>query len=432
MRSAHRSSTPDRGTPVIVNAAPRGPFCPVEIPLTAARCLLGISVAFVIASIAPPALDAQHRTIAVSGRVRDARSGEPVVAVSVLFDSVIVAATDETGRFQTPELQVGDPTVLLFFRRIGYATTVREIEVPELGAVVQVDVTLAPSPTGLEQIVVAGERVVLTNPGLAGFYERRELDFGRYLTEEEIDRSKGYDLAPQLRRLRVPIGLADLRDPFGKPTFRQCYIAYLDGIRLMDLSTIDQWVPASHLAAIEFYGDERYHRLPGEFIPVGPFDEICGVILFWSKAPRRPSPVEFGGHLSAQLAGDRGGGQFVGGRIVIPVRGALSTLQLRAAFDARLGDAGDRWRAFINVTLRPLGYSSPWYAGTGFALVKPDSDFGSEDGGNIEPHHTVVTGLRIRWGKLRPFLELQVLDPLRPTQAAAFSFLGVSYRFDIQ
>ena len=257
-----------------VNAAPRSPFCPVEIPRTAARCLLSISVAFVIASIAPLALDAQQRTIAVSGRVRDARSGEPVVAVSVLFDSVIVAATDETGRFQTPELQVGDPTVLLFFRRIGYATTVREIEVPELGAVVQVDVTLAQSPTGLDQIVVAGERVVLTNPGLAGFYERRELDFGRYLTEEEIDRSKGYDLTPQLRRLRVPIGLADLRDPFGKPTFEQCIIAYLDGIRLMDLSTINQWVPASHLAAIEFYGDERYHRLPGEFIPVGPFGEI--------------------------------------------------------------------------------------------------------------------------------------------------------------
>ena len=67
-------------------------------------------------------LHEQQRQITVTGLVRDAGSGRPVVAATVVFDSLVVAATNETGEYEAYALSVSGSTMMLEFLRIGYTT----------------------------------------------------------------------------------------------------------------------------------------------------------------------------------------------------------------------------------------------------------------------------------------------------------------------
>ncbi len=376
---------------------------------------------FVTFAVVP--LGGQQVAVSVMGTVRDAASGQTISTVSVLLDDVIITMTDERGTFHIPELRADSSHVRLVFRRIGYATTARDILIPDDRTSINVDVLLPRSATGLEQIIIEGERIALTNPGLEGFYQRREEGFGRYLTQDQIERRMGKDLTPQLRQVGVNVGLVDLRDPFATVPLPGCIVAYLDGIRLMDLSTINQTVPPIRLAAIEAYLDQNFTRLPREFVPLG----SCGVILFWSRKPNQPSPVELGVYVASQEGNGRTG-KVVGGQLVFPVRRGMSSLQLHAAFDMRLGDRGDRWHTFASLTFRPFGYSSPWYAGGGVALAKREEVLGTGSSGDMEAHYTLVTGLFARLANLRPFVEFRVLDFLQPSKIWVLPVIGLSYR----
>ena len=374
-------------------------------------CLCGVLV--VVGSI-PPTLYAQERSVRVIGSMTDAISLVPIERVSVLYRGSVVTMTDNAGRFETPPLSIEGGQLVLLFQRIGYGPLAQLIDVPPLRTEIHLQLSMDQVPTTLEEIVVEGERVVIRNPGLIGFYNRREEGFGRYLTQAEIDRAKSFDLTPYMRRLRTPVGCGA----------RMPLAVYLDGIRMPSLDVANEMVPPSLLGGIEVYRDERKEQLPPEFTPAGP---TCGVVLLWTRDPKGPSPVEVGSHYGARLTGGGGTVGFLGGRIIFPLKARPSTLHLQVGFEATLERSIDRWYFSLSPALRPLASVSSWYVGTGVVLAKRDFGFG--DAVNLKAHHVLLTGLDLSVGPLRPFLELRLLDPSRGSGATAFVFSGVNMTF---
>ena len=66
-----------------------------------------------VPSLPSTRLHAQQRQITVTGLVRDAGSGRPVVASTVVFDGLVVAETNETGEYEKALalLRAHDPSI---------------------------------------------------------------------------------------------------------------------------------------------------------------------------------------------------------------------------------------------------------------------------------------------------------------------------------
>jgi hypothetical protein len=379
----------------------------------------------------PLLLSAQTRSITVSGVVRDASTGQPIPAVSVIRDTMVVAVTNEEGRYRTQEMETRAGVFTLLYRRLGYSSSGQNVSVPETGTEIQLDITLLPTPTDVDRIVVQGERMAIANPGLVGFYERREQGFGRYLTGEEIRRIGGTDLTNHLRLLQIRPQPRDETDPFARTTFSHCIAAYVDGVRLLDLTTINEWVPASSLGGIEVHRPNEFSHLPHEFVPPPPpgCRETERVIMFWSKVQRGPSPFEIGMHVSFLFTGDHGSARYLGGQFVTPVSSRMSTLRLHLHIDARVAGEGSKWRALINLTMRPFGHRSPLYAGAGFGIGKKAQSATDGPSESIEAVHAVLAGMSLNVAYLRPFLEVQILNPLTPSRTGVVSLLGMRFLY---
>ena len=393
--------------------------------------MLYVTLLLVAAFVAPSVLNAQQANVTVSGTIRDVGSGNPVVAAAVVHNGVVVAMTNEEGTYEVPDLLVDGSAFTLVYRRIGYATNAQDAVVPDTGSAVRVDVMLLAAPTDLERIVVSGERMTIGNPGLVGFYERRERGFGRYLTGEEIERIGGVDLTNHLRRLRVRATPRDLRDPFSMPSFSKCYVAYVDGIRLMDLTTINEWVPATTLGGIEVHRPNEISNLPREFVSAPPpgCDSTAGVVMFWSRVLREPSPFEFGVHVGALYGGENEAfGRHLGASFVTRVRSGESTLRLLLDLNARVGGDTSRWQALLNLVVRPFGRGFPLYAGMGTGLSKRGSVEVGDGRESLAGHHTILAGLDFAAAFVRPFVQVYVLDPLAPSRVAISSSLGVRFQ----
>lgn len=392
------------------------------------RCFLLFTILLITASGAPTGLFAQQVNLTISGTVRDAGSGDPIHTASIVHNGVVVAMTNDAGVYEVPKLPVDGAGFTLVYRRIGYGANVKEVALPDTGSAVSVDVMLLPAPTDLERIVVSGERIAVANPGLVGFYERRERGFGRYLTGDEIERIGGVDLVNHLRRLRVRAQPADLRDPFSRPTFSDCYAAYIDGVRLIDLTTINEWISATTLGGIEVHRPNEISNLPKEFVAPPPPGcmTTAGVVMFWSRVLREPSPFEFGVHLGGLYGGENeASGQYLGASFITRVRSGESTLRILLDLNARVGGETSRWQALLNLVVRPFGYGSPLYTGLGAGLSKRGSVEVGDLRESLAGHHTILAGLDFAAAFVRPFVQVYVLDPLAPSRVALSSSLGV-------
>ena len=112
--------------------------------------------------------------------------------------------------------------------------------------------------------------------------------------------------------------------------------------------------------------------------------------------------------------------------MIFPLRGGSSTLHVHIGFDANLEEQGDDWYFSLTPAVRPLGGASGWYVGTGLALAKRKLGGNDED---VAAHHVLMTGVSLPLGVLGPFLEVRLLDPVRPSVTRIFVFSGVTVRF---
>lgn len=221
------------------------------------------------------------RAQTIAGVVRDAGTGDPLVAVQLTaIDSTgaarASALTDSLGMFRLAGMGAG--TFTLEAERIGAETTTTQAVVLNVNERLQVDIPLRPEAIELQQIVVRERRRL--SGRLAEYYDRLErggsTGFGHFITRDQLDR------IPYLSsHLRMTPGV--WVNGFGhqlsitmRGTFGRCPPAvFLDGLPItaeeIDIITPDQ------LEGVEIYR--------GMHVPVRYASRSnCGAILLWSRA----------------------------------------------------------------------------------------------------------------------------------------------------
>ena len=240
-----------------------------------------LALPLVLAALTRPA-----RAQEVAGRlVGD--GGAPVVAARlqlVAADSEVVAdgVSGADGRFSLAAPDTGAYRILataaggagVFFgplRIAGDGRTSVVLHLPRSGT--QGDVTLAPLTA-----VARPQSPLLER---RGFYQRKSVHYGRFLTGEEIARLPGRTMLDHVR------GLGIMVEPYGPQAFSlyrfqkgaRCYLAvFVDGQQsrnrvLLQLTDAD-------VEGLEYYHDDD---IPAEYNPYLVRGWSCGVVLIWTK-----------------------------------------------------------------------------------------------------------------------------------------------------
>lgn len=210
----------------------------------------------------------------------DARTGEPLPGATVSVGGATRSATTNgEGRVRISEIPPGTRTVEVFAP--DYA--------PEF-ALVRLD---AARPTRLS--FALEEQTVISLPGIhveaprrpsvletRGFNRRRDGGFGAFLTREEIERSRPFNLSSALRG--VP-GIVVIPGPFSDARVAmrrsmgtgRCPIQYFVDGMLVSGFNIDDVRPGD-VEGIEIYRGAS--EIPPEF---NRGSALCGVIVIWTR-----------------------------------------------------------------------------------------------------------------------------------------------------
>ncbi|HXV85923.1 MAG TPA: TonB-dependent receptor, partial [Gemmatimonadales bacterium] len=284
-------------------------------------------------------------------------------------------------------------------------------------------------PSAHDSVLVAGTAVPAR---LRTFYERRASEVGEFLMRQQIDRMNAIvttDLLSPLSGVsvvRVGAGqrVASRQDPArcGRTNAPAGPVLFLDGVfigRGMGVN-LDVLLVPSVIEAAEVYSGALG-------IPPGLERDgaECGVVALWTRASP-PAAVETpvfeaGAQFGTWVAsGGLAEGRF-GVKVVISlVTGIEITAGVnRLVTGLETGTAGtDRTGTQVSVgaRFRPLGRRSPVYLGAGATFVSFQRTL---DLINDEEHIFLFGGVVLPKGRLRPFVEAQVLSPFGETQLHA-------------
>ena len=219
---------------------------------------------------------------ALFGLVKDSL-GHAVAGAEVRArGNVVVAFSDDSGRFHVAQMPVGARGV--FVRRLGFAPARAPIT-PSAGSIDSVRVTLRAIAQPLPQITVQDEHDSLSKKVLAEFWARRARGFGKFLTRDEIEQKNASQFVDVVRnvsgvRIQIARGRPDIRfrgAAFGNP--RDCPPQYwLDGIPLQN-GGADEFSP-TNVEAIELYSSPA--TTPPQF---NTRSATCGTVVVWSRLP---------------------------------------------------------------------------------------------------------------------------------------------------
>ncbi len=224
-------------------------------------------------------LAAQDRTPGiVYGRVVDRQTGDPVVAADLWLDGLdLHRISDRNGRFEFGEVAPG--SYLLHIQHIGYQEIADTLTVGA-GKYMDMDVQMAPKAIELEPLVVVAEYE--GGSKLRGFYDRKRLSMGSFITRDQVDREHATAVSDLFRHIRG-MHVVPAPSPYGldlgyhvlmrgncRPTL------YIDGAQTMSTSmSIDQMLHPEEVQAIEIYR--------GPETPVEYQRNSCGAILVWTR-----------------------------------------------------------------------------------------------------------------------------------------------------
>ena len=164
--------------------------------------------------LAPPLASAQAPTLVSApatlpaprglvGLVRDSVGHAIPLAEIRARGNVLVARSDDSGRFRVPQMPAGARGV--FVRRLGFAPQ-RMLITPSAGATDSVVVTLVAVATALPSVVALERHDSLSKAVLAEFWARRARGFGKFITRDDIERRGGMrftDLVREVPSVRV-------------------------------------------------------------------------------------------------------------------------------------------------------------------------------------------------------------------------------------
>lgn len=252
---------------------------------------LSVAAALLVGTGAAASLAGQEERsgpgVPVVGTVLDIRSGTavPVASIRLIRDGEDrahrEATSARTGSFNLGTVPAGSYRIEA--SALGYRPVSESVEILALGAV-ELRIELVPEALELDPIVVtraSGGRLLRT-----GFHERRQTGLGTYLTREEVlQRANTGILSDVFRTLP---GTRVVPTPFGQSPRVQLRggcepSVFVDGLRLMSGTTVDEVLVAYDVEAMEVY---RGSTAPAQFAGRG---SSCGAIVVWTREPGRAS-----------------------------------------------------------------------------------------------------------------------------------------------
>jgi hypothetical protein len=230
----------------------------------------------VFLSVAPAAgLGQRDTTARIVGTARSSTNGLPIAGVMVAVRGArAFGVSDSAGAFALAGLPPGRQTVrILYGDSLSYDTelTLKRGKTLTLSVLLDVDaVELSP--------IVVEASSLRANRSLAGFYDRKKWQFGRFYTLADLDRRRGLSLRTLLGEAGVQMRCGAMYClPFARLMNRCAMSLFYDGMRLpadqVDMIRLDE------LAGVEVY--KQGLEVPIEF-QTG-FGGDCGAILLWSR-----------------------------------------------------------------------------------------------------------------------------------------------------
>jgi len=133
---------------------------------------------------------------------------------------------------------------------------------------------------------------------LAGFYQRRDQGFGRFITGDEIAKRAPLRITDMLRMVPgLQVTESNPIESHVRIRGNRCWPSvWIDGAPANAAEFDLDWVTPSDIAGIEIYSSIA--TVPPEFVdPLGP--RLCGTIVVWTRQgePRKKKPIS-----AAQLA----------------------------------------------------------------------------------------------------------------------------------
>jgi len=223
---------------------------------------------------------AQQDTLAtVTGIVRAEADGQPLADVMVSLRGSgpgpgAFNVTDSTGRFRITRLPPGRYTLHLAYA--GQSSEDYQVRL-QRGRTLDVSILLDVKAVDLSPIVVeaASTDYALS---LAGFYERREHGFGRFVTHADIERRRPVNLSDMLAGTGVTMRCQRTHCvPVRYSSGRRCAVSvFLDGLRVESYN-IDM-IPPEDVLGVEVY--RQGSDTPAEF---SRYSADCGAVVIWTK-----------------------------------------------------------------------------------------------------------------------------------------------------
>ena len=226
------------------------------------------------------------RHMTIQGTITSRQSNAPVNVAVIIANDIVVGLTERDGTFRVPAPVVDGRSNQLSVRRMAYAPVDLAFVPSATDSILEFDITLDPLPVRLEEIIVSADRTMLVPRHLRGFYERRLVGIGHFMTAEDIDAAGAAETSTLLQR--VPGIMVTDGAMFGTRTIRtlrggsHCgpVLIYLDGVRVSALwqGDIDFLTNPRRLAGVEVFNGAA--QIPIQYNPTG---SACGVILLWSR-----------------------------------------------------------------------------------------------------------------------------------------------------
>jgi len=256
-----------------------------------ARSRLALSTAALPVRMGPAAIAAQADTtselasvavirqpLTLRGVVTDTLGNPLFGAIVTVVSQQRSTVTDSTGRFSFSRLMPG--AVLIRVRRVGFQPRNVATSVSAVDAVL-FDVPLIALGQVLATVTVRSEGAP-TNRNLQGFYERKTLGFGQYVTREQFAGRLLPRFTDLVNRFSGVVAADDRngrRRVYGRG---RCEMAvYLDGMHIIipENTSVDNFLNVDEIDAVEVH--TGVSQLPPEFAGRA---NACGVIAAWTRS----------------------------------------------------------------------------------------------------------------------------------------------------
>jgi len=232
--------------------------------------------------------DAESTVGQIYGQVTDPGGDAGISDVEVTVSGGGRVATDGQGRFRLSGLEPG--RVVIEFRRLGYEPRITTVDV-EPGRTVEIYAAISEEPIELEPIQVTVASRYLAR---SGFYRRSTTVPGEHFTFRDIENMAATTMGDILRRaagvtvVSSQIGVGSFavsnRRRSGDATGRCPLQPYFNGVPTVNFEL--EILSPDEVEAVEVYHGAN---VPPEYLDRFQLSGAsCGVVLFWTRDPRRP------------------------------------------------------------------------------------------------------------------------------------------------